>query len=80
MKATFLNLDENFHKDMNEVSYRCGAAAVVVLIIGNRVYCASVGDSRAILSRNGKAINLSVDHKTVRLNLNKKLDKEGRSR
>ena len=65
MKETFLNLDESFHREENDISYRCGAAAVIVLIIGSRAYCANVGDSRAILSRNGKAINLSVDHKTV---------------
>lgn len=50
---------------MSEISFKCGAAAVMVLIIGNRLFCASVGDSRAVLSRNGKAINLSVDQKAV---------------
>jgi len=49
-----------------EIAHKCGAAAVIVLIVGNRVYCANVGDSRAILCRNAKAINLSLDHKTVK--------------
>lgn len=50
---------------MSEISYKCGAAAVAILILGNRIFCASVGDSRAVLSRHGKAINLSVDQKAV---------------
>jgi len=51
---------------MPEISTKCGAAAIFVLIIGNRLYCANVGDSRAVLCRNAKAINLSIDHKTTR--------------
>ena len=44
---------------------KCGATLVCVLVVGNRVFCANVGDSRAVLCRNAKAINLSLDHKTV---------------
>lgn len=46
---------------MPEIADKCGAAAVAVLIIGSRVYCANLGDSRAVLCRNAKAINLSID-------------------
>ena len=45
---------------------QCGSTAVVCLILGNKLVCANVGDARAILCRNGKAIDLSVDHKAVR--------------
>ena len=47
---------------------QCGSTAVVCLILGNKLVCANVGDARAILCRNGKAIDLSVDHKAVRNN------------
>ena len=32
-------------------------------IIGNQIYCINLGDCRAVLCRNGKAIDLSQDHK-----------------
>jgi len=38
----------------------------MVLIIGAHIFCGSVGDSRAVLSRNGQAVNLSLDHKASR--------------
>lgn len=37
--------------------------AVACFIIGNWVYCANLGDCRAVLCRNGNAIDLSQDHK-----------------
>eukprot|EP00927_Polykrikos_kofoidii_P016775 TRINITY_DN1760_c0_g1_i1.p1 TRINITY_DN1760_c0_g1~~TRINITY_DN1760_c0_g1_i1.p1 ORF type:complete len:714 (-),score=140.90 TRINITY_DN1760_c0_g1_i1:139-2280(-) len=43
-----------------------GCAAVSVIVVGGMVYCANVGDSRAILSREGRAIQLSLDHKPDR--------------
>ena len=43
----------------------CGATAVVCIILGNKLVCANVGDARAILCRNGKALDLSADHKAV---------------
>ena len=40
-----------------------GCTANVVLIKGNDVYCANAGDSRCVLGSEGKAVNLSEDHK-----------------
>lgn len=41
------------------------------------MYCANLGDSRAILSRNGKAIDLSVDHKAKRPDEQDRVKKQG---
>jgi serine/threonine protein phosphatase PrpC len=43
-----------------------GCAAVVACVIGGWVWCANVGDSRALLCRDGKAVQLSLDHKPDR--------------
>ena len=40
-----------------------GSTACVVMIVGDRVICSNLGDSRAVLCRNGQAIELSCDHK-----------------
>lgn len=40
-----------------------GCTANVVLIKGNEIYCANAGDSRCVLGSEGKAIDLSEDHK-----------------
>lgn len=39
-----------------------GATCVLTLIIGRRVYAATVGDSRLYLMRGGKILQLSTDH------------------
>eukprot|EP00747_Dinoflagellata_sp_TGD_P222617 gnl/TRDRNA2_/TRDRNA2_94323_c0_seq2.p1 gnl/TRDRNA2_/TRDRNA2_94323_c0~~gnl/TRDRNA2_/TRDRNA2_94323_c0_seq2.p1 ORF type:complete len:638 (+),score=123.55 gnl/TRDRNA2_/TRDRNA2_94323_c0_seq2:57-1970(+) len=43
-----------------------GCAAVVACIVGGWVWCANVGDSRCLLCRNGRALQLSLDHKPDR--------------
>ena len=46
-----------------KVADSVGCTANVVLISGNKLVVANTGDSRAALSRNGKVIELSKDHK-----------------
>lgn len=42
---------------------RGGSTAVTAILInGQKLWVANVGDSRAVLSRRGEAIQLSVDH------------------
>lgn len=40
-----------------------GCTANVILITPDTYYIANAGDSRSVLCRDGKAINLSYDHK-----------------
>ncbi|GIY45527.1 protein phosphatase 1G [Caerostris darwini] len=47
----------------SEPGYLSGSTATVAVIRESKVYVANVGDSRCVLSRNGKAIDMSVDHK-----------------
>lgn len=43
-----------------------GCTAVTAVLVGQKLFVANVGDSRAVLSRGGKAFPLSVDHKPNR--------------
>ena len=40
-----------------------GTTATMVLITKDQIYCANAGDSRTIISENGRAVDLSKDHK-----------------
>ena len=59
----FKYIDREFYDRNNEGSKKCGACTSSVLIIGNMLYCANVGDCRTILCRSGRAVNMSVDHR-----------------
>lgn len=42
---------------------RGGSTAVTAILInGEKLWIANVGDSRAVLSKRGKAIQMSIDH------------------
>lgn len=40
-----------------------GCTAVMAVLRGNKLYVANAGDSRCVLSRKGRAVPLSADHK-----------------
>lgn len=56
---------------------QCGSTAVIVLLVGNKMYCANVGDARAIMCRQGEAIDLSVDHKAKRPDEQERIKSQG---
>lgn len=62
---TFKEVDLKYKEMFKEESNQCGATAVMSLIAANRMFVAGLGDARAVVSRNGKAIDMSRDHKTA---------------
>jgi protein phosphatase PTC2/3 len=67
LKKTFLSIDETFYSlHRLDFANKCGTTACIVLIVGPHIFCANIGDSRAVLSHKGVAVNLSLDHKACR--------------
>ncbi|XP_053625016.1 uncharacterized protein LOC128683413 [Plodia interpunctella] len=58
--------DEDGDEDISmteEPGNDSGCTAVVALLKGNELFVANAGDSRCIVCREGKAIDMSIDHK-----------------
>ncbi|DBA83228.1 TPA: hypothetical protein ACH3X2_006741 [Trebouxia sp. C0005] len=47
----------------NEEEQSCGTTATVMLVRQDKIVVANIGDSRAVLSRAGQAIDLSTEHR-----------------
>eukprot|EP00742_Colponemidia_sp_Colp-10_P003389 GILJ01003609.1.p1 GENE.GILJ01003609.1~~GILJ01003609.1.p1 ORF type:complete len:518 (+),score=70.65 GILJ01003609.1:79-1632(+) len=77
MRKAFLDADQKFLTTSSEDAMASGCAAVVVSIIGDRLYAANAGDARAVLCRGGKAIDLSLDHKPDRPDEMKRIEEAG---
>ena len=64
IRLAFVEADNTFLKICKEDNLgNVGTTVTTALCMGDSIYCANAGDSRTVLSRNGKAINLSEDHK-----------------
>jgi len=60
LRRAFLNCNRRLSTQPSQV--RVGSTALVVYIVGSVAYVANVGDTMAVLSREGSAINLSTRH------------------
>ncbi|ETV96745.1 hypothetical protein, variant 1 [Aphanomyces invadans] len=64
LTCAFETTDTDFLKTSSRP--QAGSTATTVVIAGSTIYTANVGDSRTVLSRNGRGIRLSNDHKPSR--------------
>lgn len=67
MVESFKKMDEEVNKN-GEVVATTGSTAVVAVVGEEEVVVAHCGDSRAVISRGGVAVQLSDDHKVHDMN------------
>ena len=57
------DLPDNYPVQADPSMMVAGCTAVVALVVRDTIYVANAGDSRCVLSREGRAVELSIDHK-----------------
>ncbi|XP_027361384.1 probable protein phosphatase 2C 47 [Abrus precatorius] len=62
VKSAFVKADLAF-RDASALDSSSGTTALVALVLGRAMLIANAGDSRAVLGKRGRAIELSKDHK-----------------
>lgn len=68
---SFAKTDYDFIHNSKDAQH--GSTATTCLVLGNRLYCPNVGDSRTVLCRNFTAQPLSCDHKPGREDESKRI-------
>lgn len=68
LARSFDHTSKSLYGDSGIDIYFSGSTCVTVLIVGNKIFCANVGDSRAVLAREGDGgkltgFALNRDHK-----------------
>ncbi|EPS73569.1 hypothetical protein M569_01184, partial [Genlisea aurea] len=77
IRETYEETDRAFLASEKDPSRDDGSTASTAVLVGNRLYVANVGDSRTIISKAGKAIPLSEDHKPNRSDERKRIENAG---
>eukprot|EP00884_Botryococcus_braunii_P018575 jgi/Botrbrau1/5400/Bobra.182_1s0004.1 len=66
LRAAFMKADEKLYDLVKERKIEdSGSTALAALVHGTQLFVANAGDSRAVLSRRGRPVELSTDHKAV---------------
>ena len=69
-------LGENMSPN-DKPGFTSGCTALLVLVVDDLAYVANIGDSRSVLSRNGKTISMSTDHKPDDRAERKRIERSG---
>ncbi|KAH6828070.1 Protein phosphatase 2C family protein [Perilla frutescens var. hirtella] len=77
ISETYRKTDKDFLDSEKETFRDDGSTASTAVLVGNHLYVANVGDSRTIISKAGKAIPLSDDHKPNRSDERKRIENAG---
>ncbi|XP_044506415.1 probable protein phosphatase 2C 76 isoform X1 [Mangifera indica] len=77
ISETYKQTDVDFLESERDTFRDDGSTASTAVLVGNHLYVANVGDSRTVLSKAGKAIPLSEDHKPNRSDERKRIENAG---
>lgn len=77
ISETYQQTDMDFLNSEKDTFRDDGSTASTAVLVGNHLYVANVGDSRTIISKSGKAIPLSEDHKPNRTDERRRIESAG---
>lgn len=77
ISETYKQTDVDFLDAEKDTFRDDGSTASTAVLVENHLYVANVGDSRTVISKAGKAIPLSEDHKPNRLDERKRIESAG---
>jgi protein phosphatase 2C family protein 2/3 len=77
LREAYAATDSLLLEEMKSLRCASGTTGVTLLLSDNSIYVANVGDCRAVLSRAGKAIELTLDHKPTSAEEKSRIESEG---
>ncbi|KAI5347178.1 hypothetical protein L3X38_015057 [Prunus dulcis] len=77
ISESYQQTDADFLASERDTYRDDGSTASTAVLVGNHLYVANVGDSRTIISKAGRAIPLSEDHKPNRSDERKRIESAG---